>query len=181
MKKSIKLGVVLIALTLFVGAFMALSATSTRSLQGSPTSGLTKGLPPDSGLIFNRKLASTSHAWGNDLVPVAAGFVAIDAPLNFTCPPGTCTASAEENVQIQGSTSGNRWAICFTVDGNFSAQPSCPFQGLVSSDGATYITGSFAQNTSGITAGHHSLQTFVYTDLGANLSIYDLTYRLYRP
>ena len=58
------------------------------------------------------------------------------------------------------------------------AQPNCPFLGVIPSDG-TYVAGSFAQNTS-VSPGTHTVQTFVYTDNGANRSIYEIQYQVYR-
>lgn len=179
MNKSVKIVVVLLMLFLVAGAFVALSAAPTRSVQGSPVSGVSKNLPPS--LIFNRKLISTSQSYDSAITAVGSSFQPIDAVLGFTCPgPGTCTASAEQNVQVTGSTSGNRWAICTAVDGVFMSEPLCPYQGIVPSDG-TFVAGSFVQNQDLVTPGHHTLQTFLYTDLGGSLSIYNMTYRLYKP
>lgn len=179
MKKHLKSGIVLTAVLVVGGAFATLSAREPVKGSSSPVSGVPSNAPPPS-LIFNRKLASTTQSYGDPGTVVGSSFVAIDSPLKFTCPNGGCTVSAEENVQVSGTVAGNRWAICATVDGNFMAQPNCPFQGYVTSDGS-YVSGSFVQNMSAVTAGPHTLQTFLYTDDGATLANYNITYRLYTP
>jgi hypothetical protein len=129
----------------------------------------------------NRKLFETWISEANDLVTVGSGFQAVDNPITINCPaPNLCTFAAEQNLQVNGSTSGNRWAICTEVDGNFMSEPLCPFLGLVSSDG-TYIAGSFVQTMHGLSPGQHTVQTFVYSDLGLSRSIYAIVYRVYGP
>ncbi|HTZ96971.1 MAG TPA: hypothetical protein VMB18_11270 [Terriglobales bacterium] len=183
MSNRVRLGVFLSTILVIAGAFAALSAAPSRSAQaktvsGSPLGNVSRALPQD--LIFNRKLQSTSQSYSNSLTSVGSGFVPIDSPLTFKCPAGGCTVSAEQNVQVSGTVAGNKWAICTFVDGNEMQQPLCPYLGYVSSDGS-YVAGSFVQNMSSVPAGNHTLQTQLYTDDGANLSIYNIVYRLYTP
>lgn len=183
MSSRLKLGALLSTILVIAGALAVLSAaptrsTENRSLRGSPISGLTKTQPQT--LIFNRTLRSTTQSYSNNEGSVAAGFVDIDSPITFKCPTGGCTVSAEQNVQVSGSISDNRWAICTTVDGTYMSQPECPYLGYVPSDGS-FAAGSFVQNMSGVTPGNHTLQTQLYTDDGGTLSIYNIVYRLYTP
>jgi hypothetical protein len=128
-----------------------------------------------------KRLLRSRISWDNNLVAVGSGFVAIDAATTINCiSTSTCTYEAEQNVQVQNSIAGNKWAICTAVDGNFMAQPLCPFLGILPAD-SSFVGGSFAQTMSGLAPGGHSVQTFIYTDSGANLSIYEITYRVYRP
>ncbi len=179
MNKHIKsLALLISILAVGGGAAVSLQAQELRTGESGPTHG-SKHQPPTS-IIFNRKLVSTTQSYGEPGTSEGASFVAIDSPLAFICPAGGCTVSAEQNVQLSGSVAGNRWAICTAVDGNYMDQPDCPYLGYVSSDGS-YLAGSFVQNMSGVTAGKHTLQTFLYTDDGATLSIYNIVYRLYTP
>ena len=180
MRKRVMVGSSLLtAILLVVGASIALSAASpSRSLQSSPVRGVSNKQAPD--LIFNRKLISTTQSYSNNEATGNVGFTPLDGVLNFNCPAATCSVSAEENVQVSGTTTSNRWAICMTVDGSFVGQPDCPYLGYVSSDGS-FVAGSFTQNMSGVTRGAHTLQTQVYMDNGGTLSIYNITYRLYTP
>jgi hypothetical protein len=116
----------------------------------------------------------------NNVVTVGSGFQAIDAVTTLNCPATSCTFSAEQNVQVQNSIASNRWAICTALDGNFMNQPLCPFLGILPSD-SSYVGGSFSQSQIGVPGGSHTLQTFLYTDFGANRSIYSIIYRIYTP
>jgi len=180
MRKRVMVGSSLLtAILLVVGASVALSASSpSRLLENSPVRGVSNKQAPD--LIFNRKLISTTQSYSNNEATANPGFTALDGVLNFSCPAATCSVSAEENAQVTGATSSNRWAICLEVDGTFVGQPNCPYLGFVPSDGS-FLGGSFTQNMSGVTRGAHTLQTFVYMDNGGTLSIYNVTYRLYTP
>jgi len=181
MNKSFKFAVCLLTIVLAAGAITCMAAENPKTAQAGPAVGNAPQNAP-LGLIFNRKLVSTSQSWDCcSAVAIDPGFVALDNPVNFTCPKGgTCTVSAEQNVQVSGSTSANRFAICTEVDGNIIQEPSCPYLGTVPSDGS-YIAGSFVQNMSAVPSGNHTLQTFVYTDNGGDRAIFNITYRLYRP
>jgi hypothetical protein len=168
---------------LVVAGFLALSVGSwssgTQAADSGPTVGqqlhqvvpmLTTGV---------ETLLNSRSQFGSDLVTLGSGFQAIDAGTTLTCPAGKkCLIRAEQNLQVRGSAASNRWAICTQVDGVFMAKPSCPYQGLVPADG-TYVAGSFAQNAT-VGAGVHTLRTFLYTDAGADRSIYEVQYQIYR-
>jgi hypothetical protein len=179
MRKSLKLGVIVMTIVLVGSSVVALAAEPAKG-QAGPEHSVSRNLPPT--VIFNRRLVSTSQSWECcGIVGIAAGFVALDAPLKFTCPAGgTCTVSAEQNVQVRGTTSANKWAICTQVDGAFIAEPNCPYLGVIPSD-SSFLAGSFTQNVSAVAPGNHTLQTFVYTDNGGDRAVYNITYRLYRP
>lgn len=181
MNKYMKFAVCLLTVVMAAGAFTCMAAENPKTAKAGPAVGNEpQGLAPT--VIFNRKLVSTSQSWDCcSTVAVGPGFVALDNPISFTCPSGgTCTVSAEQNVQVSGSTSANRYAVCTEVDGNIIQEPSCPYLGTVPSDGS-FIAGSFVQNMSQVSSGNHTLQTFVYTDNGGNRAIFNITYRLYRP
>jgi len=161
-------------------AFLVSAAGSWAQTNKSPVN--TPVTKPGINIVTNnRRLFETWISEGNDLVSVGSGFQAIDNPITINCPASnSCTFAAEQNLQVDGSVSGNRWAICTQVDGNFMSEPLCPFLGLVSSDG-TFIAGSFVQTMHGLSPGTHTVQSFVYTDAGGSRSIYAIVYRVYGP
>jgi hypothetical protein len=174
-----KLGIALLMLVICASAFAAPadnSQQSTNAVSKKPAS-------PKPTLIFNRKLLSTSVAEDEPLVSVPGGLVAtaIDTPLTFKCPTGGCTLTSDIHVQIGAATvAQNRWALCSEIDGVIMPPNACPFVGEVLSDGL-YGAGSFEFIQNGVKAGTHQIQSFVYTDDGALLATYDITYRLYVP
>lgn len=114
---------------------------------------------------------------------VGPGFQPVDAPTRVTCVTpafvrgASCTLEADQNVQVTGSAPNNRWAICTQVDGVFALEPTCPFLGIVPT--TPFQAGSFMQTMTGLDPGPHTVQTFLYSDAGANRSIYTLVYRIY--
>jgi len=127
-----------------------------------------------------KTLRVTLISQDNNLVAVGAGFQPVDAATTINCPAASCTFSAEQNLQVQNSIAGNRWAICTSVDGTNMNQPLCPFLGNLPSD-SSYVAGSFSQSQIGVPGGVHTIQTFVYSDSGLNRSIYSIIYRVYTP
>jgi hypothetical protein len=179
MGKTRKLGVFLLTICLVAVLVLALSATAGKT---SGANSIQSADTPAS-LIFNRSLKSSTVSWGGCCQTANAGFTAIDSPLNFTCPgPGTCTLSAEMNVQAGGNTvAGNRWALQALVDGQYMDQPPAgPFAGELLTDG-NYSTTTWIANQSGVTPGKHTLQSQIYVDDAATLANYSIVYRLYKP
>jgi hypothetical protein len=151
------------------------------SLQGaSPLSG--KVAPQAPLPVSGSKTLLRSHiSQDSSLVAVGAGFVPIDAATSIGCfLATTCTFTAEQNVQVSNSVAGNRWAICTALDGAFMTEPLCPFLGILPAD-SSFVGGSFVQTKSGVGPGSHTVQTFIYTDAGADRSIYTIIYRVYKP
>lgn len=181
MKRSVKLGVFTLVLFLVAGAMVALSARSTKAVASSPVNGPSHHQAP-SQLIFNKSLKSSSVSWDDCCATATPGFFNIDSPLNFTCPgPTTCTASAEMWVQVGGNTfTANRLAVCGLVDGNYMAEPVCPYAGEALADG-DYSVISMSQSMDNIAPGKHTLQTQLYSDDGVTLAQYSIIYRLYKP
>ena len=131
-----------------------------------------------------RKLKGNYISQDNSLASVGAGFQPIDALTTINCPSttgtSTCTIEADQHLQVSGSTTANRWAICTQVDGAFMAEPLCPFLGDVPSNGS-FTSGSFAQSKTGVSVGNHTVQSFLFTDNGGNRNIYEIVYRVYVP
>lgn len=174
MKTSRKVLVLLV--TLAICAFAVSGPDLHKAVDSSPNRA--KTAPPD--LIFNRKLASTSISQSNDIVVIPSGLVAIDSPLNFNCPNGGCTITAEINLQVgENTTSNNLVGLCAELDG-IIMPPGCP-NIIIMPTNNLFVGGSFAFAQSGVTAGHHTLQSFVDSTFGLSRSYYNITYRLYTP
>jgi hypothetical protein len=135
------------------------------------------------GTETSTTLLKTFVNQSSDSEALPSGFQPIDGPTSISCAVpgvlhgGSCTLEVDQNVQLIGSTANNAWAICTQVDGVFIGQPVCPFLGFVPV--ASYAAGSFMQTATGISPGHHTVQTFLYTNAGATRSIYTIVYRLF--
>jgi hypothetical protein len=176
MKMNAKLGVILLMLAICGGALAAPPPDSTRSADANPNKA--KDSAPD--LIFNRKLSSTSVSLGNDVVVLSAGKSAIDSPLSFVCPHGGCTITAEVHVQLGENTKAqNLLGLCADLDGA-NLPPGCPNVASAPTD-ETFVGASWVFAQSGVTAGSHTIQGFVYTSYGVTRAFYVITYRLYTP
>jgi hypothetical protein len=176
MRTQVKLGIAASALTIFALGLVAGTVHSNKSLT---TAADEKALPQT--LIFNRKLTSTTVVVGNDFKDIGSGKVAIDSPLAFTCPSGGCTVTAEVHVQLGLNTiSSNVAGLCSDLDGFDMPPQGCPSVVTIPTDDS-FVAPAFDFAQSGVTAGNHTLQTFVFTDDGARRSRYVITYRLYTP
>lgn len=177
MKKSVKLGILVVTICLIAGSFLALSAASGKSLKASSLN-LPSGERPT--LIFNRSLKSTSFSLVDCCQTANPGFTNIDPVVNFKCPgPGNCTVTAEINAQAGGNTiSQNRWAVVGLLDGAYMGPG--PYAGELLTDGFYSVT-SWTDAVGGVTPGNHTLQSQIYTDDGATLANAHITYRLYKP
>lgn len=176
MKRSLKLGILVATMCLIAGSFLALSAAHGKLPR---TSVLNLPVKPPT-LIFNKALKSTSVAVGEPDITIPAGFTNIDSPLGFTCPgPTTCTVAAEMNVQAGNNTlSGNGWALLGMLDGSY--MDGGPYVGELLTD-SRFSVAHWTVTAGGVTPGHHTLQTQIYTDFGAELANYEIVYRLYKP
>ena len=176
MRIHVRFGVIAMLSAICAGGLGAAPADSSKSL-AVPSNKKTS--PPTQ--IFNRKLSSTTMVVGNDYQDIGAGDVAIDSPLTFTCPSGGCTVAAEIHVQLGLNTiSGNTVGLCSNLDGSNMPPQGCPVAGTIPTDDS-FVAYSFEFAQNGVTAGQHTLQSFVYTSDGARRSRYLITYRLYTP
>jgi hypothetical protein len=174
----------LITMSLCVGAAAVLFAAYHHvRAQGQATSKATPtsvtATPAPEGFVGPHVLNGTYFTFGNNVVPVGAGFQALDIPTTVTCANSNgCAIGIEQQVQMgENTTATNRWAICSQVDGLFLSTPYCPYVGYLPTDGS-FMAASFAQQTS-VATGSHTVQTYVYTDYGASESIYTIIYRVY--
>lgn len=160
------------------GVFLALPAKSARPLRANAVPGIRPAQPLT--LLFNRSLKSTTQEIGTCCATVGSGFSNIDSALTFTCPgPGTCTVTDEMVVQAGNNTiGGNRWALVGLLDGNYI--DGGPFVGELLTD-SNYSVATWTSAAGSVAPGKHTLQSQIYTDDGATLANWGITYRLYKP
>ena len=110
----------------------------------------------------------------------AGALTALDPVNKLTCPAGdSCTIETTISIQMQPTTSdaGDRYASAWQLDGSFTGEGG-PFFGELSTDG-TYSGNTWTDKESGVTPGKHKVQAFGYSDDGANLGSWTVTYSLY--
>jgi hypothetical protein len=124
-------------------------------------------------------LVQTYISWGNKVQSVGQFYQPVNAPQTFTCNAvGGCTIAAEQQVQILNSTQNNDWGVCAYVDGSLVHTPGCAFQG--NPPIGTYVVGTWNQEAK-VSAGTHTIQTYIFTFNGAQEDTYNIIYRLYVP
>lgn len=166
----------LLAGTVIAWGIMGTAAQAGHTLSASPTG---SGSHP-AQINAAKKLVNTVIHGTFSGATVGSGFQAIDTPFTFSCPgTTTCTYEVDENVQVGTSTSGNAWAICAVIDGNYMSEPNCPYLGYIPNDGFFY-GGSFAQSIHGISPGNHTLSTQIYSANGLTIDNYALIYHVYK-
>jgi hypothetical protein len=102
----------------------------------------------------------------------------IDNPTTFRCPWPGCTLEIEQSVQMcYGSDTGNRWALLAKMDGIWLDYS--PYVGEVPSDTDCVLATS--NQTTAVTPGRHTVQSFVYADDAADLGSWHINYRVYVP
>ena len=155
---------------------------------GSPVAGgigAGRSPQPDAVVLKGRKLKSTafsSDIFLPDGTPLPSDSQPLDSPITISCSAksgGSCTFSAEQWVQVAGTTADNRILMCTYLDG-FLAFGTCVFSGLVPT-GSFFAAFSYVQTLKGVSPGSHTVQTFVNTDNGGTLGSYTITYRVYQP
>jgi hypothetical protein len=146
--------------------------------------GLDDSSKPDATVLKGRKLKNTvfsSDVFFPSGKALALGTQALDSAITLSCSGKgvtSCTYSAEQWVQVAGTTTDNRVLMCTYLDsipfGN------CLFSGLVPT-GSFFAVFSYIQTLSGVAPGSHTVQTFVTTDNGGTLGSYAITYSVYEP
>jgi hypothetical protein len=108
-----------------------------------------------------------------------ATYTAISPQLIVDCPgTGTCTIEADMWVQNSHGTDQTPNSVCFYVDGVQSG--GCPYAGGATTAGY-FETLSSAWPVSGLAAGEHTVQTYVYSTDGEYVGYYTVNYRVYKP
>jgi len=103
-------------------------------------------------------------------------------PVTVSCPAtGTRTIQADMWVQnFGGTTTGNNFELCLYVDGA-PANGGCPgYVGQTPSDGSA-LMGTSSQSLSGVAAGSHTVQTYVWSRYGCTAQYGHFTYNVYKP
>jgi hypothetical protein len=165
----------------------ALAAQSGESAEASPLSlpeaqlvGQSAPEPATLPLFAVKEVLKGSFfAWSTGSTSLASGFNAVGEPFRFKCPSlKHCTLEAQEFFQASTGTSGNRWAFCAQVDGNYMNQPGCAYVGTIQ---VTTYGAATAAEAATVSPGAHTVQMFIYADAAATLANWRVTYRLYVP
>lgn len=117
---------------------------------------------------------------GAGQVVPAEGFLTLDPVSKLTCPTGeTCTITSTISVQLvdHNKDASNLYAVPWKVDGNPAGEQG-PFIGETLTDGLL-SGGTWTDQQTGVAAGKHTVQSSVFTQKGADLSSWTVTYNLY--
>jgi hypothetical protein len=106
-------------------------------------------------------------------------YTPITPQLIVDCPgTGTCTIEADMWVQNSNGTEQSPNSVCFYVDGIQSG--GCPYAGGATTSGY-FETLSSSWPVSGLAAGEHTVQTYVYSVHGEFVGFFNVNYRVYKP
>jgi hypothetical protein len=182
------------AATIVVAAGVALGATGMASgvfaadAPSGPTSATTAGqtavpaLQATAGPAKKQTLIATvvGSGNGNGQVVPAEGFLTLDPLTKLTCPSGqTCTITSTISVQLvdHNKDASNLYAVPWKIDGNFAGEQG-PFIGETLTDGLL-SGGTWTDQQTGVAAGKHTVQSSVFTQKGADLASWTVTYNVY--
>jgi hypothetical protein len=137
-------------------------------------------------------IAATNHALNRTYITSGnyastvfpAGSTAIDSPQTIQCPgtTGTCTIEAVMSVETGLTTtlgSPNNFALGAAVDGSF-LDGAQYYVANTPNDGS-FVTGTRSTSGSGFLHGFHTVQTFIFSNNGAPVQQYNITYHVYKP
>lgn len=101
----------------------------------------------------------------------------LDDPTTVVCPSSRgCTLEIEQSVSVGGVDSVGNWCGPFAqVDGQWT--PYGPPAGETPTDKSFILTGSIQTTT--LTPGKHTVQSFIYSYFGLTVWSYHVTYRVY--
>lgn len=86
-------------------------------------------------------------------------------------------------VETGGSNSfgsPNNFAICAEVDGTDLQGGNCFYSANTPND-FSFVTGTRSDSGSGFLHGNHTVQTFLFTNNGALVQQFNITYHVYKP
>ena len=177
MKKMTKLALCVTLIMLFVGAFFAVSASSSHQVGPSrDISGLK--LPPPTafeGLRANFITTGTPYA------SLAAGFNILDS-VQWQCGSTgatTCTLVVSNFATTSGGGVANDdRAFCLVLDGSIVG--ACAYDGYDASDGS-FSAMTATNNISGIGVGNHTSEMLLYTTYGTTMYTFTNVYSVYKP
>ena len=112
-------------------------------------------------------------------------YTAVDSPLTVQCLSTTCTIVADMWVQTGGTnTPSNNYAVCLYVDdvpvSTSDGSNGCHYTEDTPSD-YTFIEAGEENLLSGVGAGSHTVQTFLWPTNGTPVFNYNISYRVYEP
>ncbi|MGO8733099.1 MAG: hypothetical protein ACLQVM_09925 [Terriglobia bacterium] len=110
----------------------------------------------------------------------AEDYLAVDNPTTFKCQfPKGCTLEIEQSMQVgEGpNVNANYWAPLVYVDGTMLSYT--PWVGEVPPL-TNYVLATSNQSTA-VTPGKHTVQSYVWSDSGLTVRFYHITYRVYVP
>jgi hypothetical protein len=161
-------------------AVLGLGLSGVAQAGKSPASSPVAGNARPAIILANHKLIQTAlspQGFSGAVAP--PGFFAVDAPQTISCKThANCNIEAIMMVQFDSGVGGatpGPWAVCLNVDGNYN---TCPYF----SDGANngfFTTGTATGFLTGLAAGPHTVQTFLYTSNGTTVYNYDVAYHSY--
>jgi len=182
---------VTILLAFAIGLFGAYRHIAAQEA-GSST-GRVRFTPPkfDVQISQDPKALATKHALqgsynnnGDYSTSVAAStYTPIDSQLTVACPgtSGTCTIQADMWIgNGNANFSGNVNAICLYVDGS-PASADCNFVTGVTPSDFSFLNASTSQGVSGVPHGNHTVQTYFFSEHGADVGYYNTNYRVCKP
>jgi hypothetical protein len=124
------------------------------------------------------KLTGSAIDYGNLGTTFSTSYTLIDQ--NTVKCAKACTIVIDANDEVgNAAATGNWFAVCPVVDGNFSAA-GCPYAGEVPSD-YSYIYAR-ARQTFLVARGTHTVQVYLYlSSASADSDVFDIQYSVYSP
>ena len=134
--------------------------------------------PGASSTTNAHKLVAVVIDTGSPDLSLVPGFNTVDST-TATCAKPSCTISVNIATEAGGqSSTGNLWAACAVVDGNYAAN-GCPYLGELPADGS--YASNFARQTFAVARGSHSVSFQIYVINAAVAGLYDVQYQVLAP
>lgn len=171
----------IVALTILgVLTFSMVAIAGGRKAPGPNTQGVQVAQSADAPLTVNHALKKTYINSGFGTTLAAATFVPLDTPVGAVCPglSGTCTLLVDAFATSGVDPSGGNRALCVAVNGSIVG--ACPYSGRSATDGSFSMFANSEQAIS-IPFGTSTVQTLAFSDTGASVYTFRVTYRVYKP
>ena len=168
-------------IAIFGAAFIAATLAPSTGFAGSsfPPGAEAKIQGPQARATSAHKLVNTTIDYGNLATSEPTGYTLIDSN-TVSCTKPTCSIAIDMEEQVgNANTTGNWFAVCALVDGNF-APYGCPYAGEVPAD-YSYVD-SRTRQTFAVSKGSHTVQVYLYLGAAAAYSdAYDIQYGVLTP
>jgi hypothetical protein len=169
----------------FIATLMAASLSSGPSFAGSAyppgaepkLHGARQPIEPPWGTLHTP--AGTVIDYGNLATSFGTGYTLVDQN-SVPCKVASCTITVDANEQVgNADATGNGFAVCPLVDGNFSVY-GCPYTGEVPSD-YSFIYAR-ARQSFVVKKGVHTVQVYLYLETASAFSDgFDIQYTVFQP